>query len=227
MAPVAPGRVENLRELVRALADFETLGGFLEHVSLVMETDEGSDAKISLMTLHGAKGLEFDNVFLPGWEEGLFPSQRSMDEGGNAALEEERRLAYVGITRARRQAMISHAANRRIYANWQASIPSRFIEELPDEQVERVGSAAMQREPRMLAPVFSGQFPITASRPKTVEAWEVHERAPRPDPIEVGQRVFHQKFGYGRVVAADEDRLEIDFEKAGSKRVKDSFVERA
>ncbi len=231
-SPEAPGRVENLRELVRALADFETLGGFLEHVSLVMEVDEAAEARINLMTLHGAKGLEFDNVFLPGWEEGLFPSQRSMDEGGNAALEEERRLAYVGITRARRQAMISHAANRRIYANWQASIPSRFVDELPDEQVERVGSAVMAREQRLMAPVFGGQgfggqFPLVAARAKTVEAWEVGERRPRADPIEVGARVFHQKFGYGRVTAADEDRLEIDFEKAGSKRVKDSFVERA
>ena len=231
-SPEAPGRVENLRELVRALADFETLGGFLEHVSLVMETDEASDARVNLMTLHGAKGLEFDNVFLPGWEEGLFPSQRSLDEGGNAALEEERRLAYVGITRARRRAMISHAANRRIYANWQSSVPSRFVDELPEEEVERVGSAAIARETRLMAPnfsgsVFSGQFPLVAARPRTVEAWEVGERAKRPDPIEVGARVFHQKFGYGRVVAVDEDRLEIEFEKAGAKRVKDSFVERA
>ena len=226
-SPEAPGRVENLRELVRALADFETLGGFLEHVSLVMETDEASNERISLMTLHGAKGLEFDHVFLPGWEEGLFPSQRSMDEGGNAALEEERRLAYVGITRARRSAMISHAANRRIYANWQASIPSRFVDELPEEHVERVGSAAMAREQRLMAPVFGGQFPLVAARAKTVEAWEMGERGKRVDPIPVGSRVFHQKFGYGRVVDADEDRLEIEFDKAGSKRVKDSFVEPA
>ena len=234
-SPEAPGRVENLRELVRALADFETLGGFLEHVSLVMETDEAADARVNLMTLHGAKGLEFDNVFLPGWEEGLFPSQRSMDEGGNAALEEERRLAYVGITRARRRAMISHAANRRIYANWQSSIPSRFVDELPDEEVERVGSAAVAREQRLMSPQFSsafagafpGQFPLVAARPRTVEAWEVGERPARPDPIEVGARVFHQKFGYGRVTASEDGRLEIDFEHAGSKRVKDSFVERA
>ena len=137
----APGRLENLKELVRALSDFESLGGFLEHVSLVMEIDQATDERISLMTLHGAKGLEFDNVFLPGWEEGLFPSQRSLDEGGNAALEEERRLAYVGITRARKRCMISHAANRRIYANWQSCIPSRFVDELPESEVEHVGSA--------------------------------------------------------------------------------------
>jgi DNA helicase-2/ATP-dependent DNA helicase PcrA len=234
-SPEAPGRVENLRELVRALADFESLSGFLEHVSLVMETDEAADARVNLMTLHGAKGLEFDNVFLPGWEEGLFPSQRSLDEGGNAALEEERRLAYVGITRARRQAMISHAANRRIYANWQSSIPSRFIEEIPDEVVERIGSAALAREQRLMGSGlgsafgggFGGQFPLVAARPKTVEAWEMGERPKRADPIEAGARVFHQKFGYGRVTSVDDDRLEIEFEKAGAKRVKDSFVERA
>ncbi len=129
-SPEAPGRLENLKELVRALADFETLAGFLDHVSLVMENDEAPDAdRISLMTLQGAKGIEYDTVFLPGWEEGVFPNQRSMDENGLKGLEEERRLAYVGLTRARRRANVSHAANRRIYANWQSSIPSRFLEE--------------------------------------------------------------------------------------------------
>ena len=222
----APGRVENLKELVRALADFETLGGFLEHVSLVMENDEAAAERISLMTLHAAKGLEFDDVFLPGWEEGLFPSQRSLDEGGNASLEEERRLAYVGITRARRRLMISHAANRRIYANWQNSIPSRFVDELPEGPVEHLGSAALAREQRIHAtPVFGGQFPLVAARPRTVEAWEVGDRPKRAAPIDVGKRVFHQKFGYGRVVAVEDDRLEVAFEKAGIKRIKDSFVE--
>ena len=223
----APGRVENLKELVRALADFETLGGFLEHVSLVMENEEAAGARVSLMTLHAAKGLEFDCVFLPGWEEGVFPSQRSLDEGGNAALEEERRLAYVGITRARRRLMISHAANRRIYANWQSAIPSRFVDELPEGPVAHLGSAALAREQRLTAaPVFNGQFPLLAARPKTVEAWEVGERPSRPEKIAVGSRVFHQKFGYGRVVAAEDDRLEVAFERAGTKRIKDSFVEK-
>src|SRR6185437_4030734 len=128
-SPEAPGRLENLKELVRALADFETLAGFLDHVALVMENEENAEGdRVSLMTLHGAKGLEFDTVFLPGWEEGLFPNQRAMDESGLKGLEEERRLAYVGLTRARRRAIVSHAANRRIYANWQSSIPSRFVE---------------------------------------------------------------------------------------------------
>ena len=222
----APGRLENLKELVRALSDFESLGGFLEHVSLVMEIDQATDERISLMTLHGAKGLEFDNVFLPGWEEGLFPSQRSLDEGGNAALEEERRLAYVGITRARKRCMISHAANRRIYANWQSCIPSRFVDELPESEVEHVGSAALDRLARMTAaPVFGGQFPLVAARARTVEAWEVDARPARREQIPVGARVFHDKFGYGRVTASDDGRLEIEFDKAGPKRVKDSFVE--
>ena len=132
----APGRLENLKELVRALADFETLEGFLDHVSLVMENEENAQGpRVSLMTLHGAKGLEFDTVFLPGWEEGVFPNQRSMDEGGAKGLEEERRLAYVGLTRARQRAIVSHADNRRIYGNWQRSIPSRFLEELPEDEV--------------------------------------------------------------------------------------------
>ena len=226
-SPEAPGRLENLKELVRALADFETLAGFLDHVSLVMENDENADGdRISLMTLHGAKGLEFDTVFLPGWEEGVFPNQRALDEGGVKSLEEERRLAYVGLTRARRRAIVSHAANRRIYANWQTSIPSRFIEELPAEDVERTGSAALARDARVLAATsFSGQFPLVARRSRTIEAWEQPGRPARSDAIAVGARVFHQKFGYGTVRSSEEDRLDVTFDKAGEKRVLDRFVE--
>nr|WP_240759456.1 UvrD-helicase domain-containing protein [Lichenicoccus roseus] len=228
-SPEAPGRLDNLKELTRALADFESLGGFLEHVSLVMENEENAGAdRVNLMTLHGAKGLEFDTVFLPGWEEGVFPSQRTLDEGGNKGLEEERRLAYVGITRARKRAIISHAVNRRIYANWQSSIPSRFIDELPAEHVEQAGSAALAREQlRSAPPVFGGQFPLTARRPRTVEAWEEPPRAKRQTSIAVGTRVFHQKFGYGTVRAADDDRLEIEFEHAGMKKLLDTYVEPA
>ena len=228
-SPEAPGRLENLKELVRALADFETLAGFLDHVSLVMENDENAEGdRVSLMTLHGAKGLEFDTVFLPGWEEGLFPNQRSLDEGGVKSLEEERRLAYVGLTRARRRAIVSHAANRRIYANWQSSIPSRFIEELPDADVERTGSAALARDARVLAATsFSGQFPLVARRSRTIEAWEQPGRPAQADAIPVGARVFHQKFGYGTVTAAEDDRLDVAFDKAGDKRVLDRFVEKA
>jgi DNA helicase-2/ATP-dependent DNA helicase PcrA len=228
-SPEAPGRLENLRELVRALLEFETLAGFLDHVSLVMENDEAAEGdRLSVMTLHGAKGLEFDTVFLPGWEEGLFPNQRALDENGNKGLEEERRLAYVGLTRARRRAIVSYAVRRRIYANWQSCMPSRFIDELPDEQVDRSGSAALARDARLHAPaIFSGQFPLIARRQKVLEVWEQTARPPREDAIPVGSRVFHQKFGYGTVTATEDDRLDIAFDKAGSKRVLDRFVEPA
>jgi DNA helicase-2/ATP-dependent DNA helicase PcrA len=228
-SPDAPGRLENLKELVRALADFETLAGFLDHVALVMENDDRSEAdRVSLMTLHGAKGLEFDTVFLPGWEEGVFPNQRSLDEGGLKSLEEERRLAYVGLTRARRRAIVSHAANRRIYANWQSSIPSRFLDELPDAEVTRSGSAALARDARLAAPPsFGSQFPLLARRPKVIEAWEQPARAARETAIPVGTRVFHQKFGYGVVTAAEDDKLDIAFDQTGAKRVLDRFVEKA
>jgi len=229
-SPDAPGRLDNLKELVRALNDFETLPGFLDHVSLVMENEENTDAdRASLMTLHGAKGLEFDTVFLPGWEEGLFPSQRSMEENGNKGLEEERRLAYVGLTRARQRAIVSHAANRRIYANWQSSIPSRFIEELPAEHVNQTGAARLEREQRLSQPaIFTGAFPLTATRVRqSPGAWEATARPPRAVAIPVGSRVFHQKFGYGTVTAVDDDRLDIAFEQTGPKRILDRFVEKA
>jgi DNA helicase-2/ATP-dependent DNA helicase PcrA len=227
-SPEAPGRLDNLKEFVRALGEFETLQGFLEHVSLVMENDEqAGEDRIFLMTLHAAKGLEFDTVFLPGWEEGLFPNQRALDEGGNKALEEERRLAYVGLTRARKRAIVSFAANRRIYANWQSSIPSRFIDELPEAHVERAGSAALQRERQVLAPSVFGNGPLMARRGQQPAVWEQQARPARQDKITVGQRVFHLKFGYGFVTAVDDDKLDIEFEKAGQKRVMDRFVEKA
>ena len=231
-SPEAPGRLENLKELVRAIAEFDSLSGFLDHVSLVMENEETAEAeRVSLMTLHAAKGLEFDTVFLPGWEEGVFPNQRSLDESGAKGLEEERRLAYVGLTRARRRAIVSHAANRRIYANWQSSIPSRFIEEIPAELVDASGSAAHEREARLMAPgigsSYGTQWPMVGRRPKVIEAWEQPARPARADRIAPGARVFHQKFGYGTVREAEEDRLDIEFDKAGPKRVLDRFVERA
>ncbi len=228
-SPEAPGRLDNLKEFVRALGEFENLAGFLDHTALVMENEENATAeKLSMMTLHAAKGLEFDMVFLPGWEEGLFPSQRSLDEGGEKALEEERRLAYVGITRGRKQVVISCAANRRIYGNWTSSIPSRFIDELPPEHVEVVNGAGQARQRAAELPGMFNHAPMMARRPRVSEspAWDVKERAPRPDAMRVGQRVFHQKFGNGNVIGVDDDKLDIEFDKAGTKRVLDRFVEK-
>jgi DNA helicase-2/ATP-dependent DNA helicase PcrA len=226
-SPEAPGRLENLKELVSAMADYESLAAFLEHVALVMENDEAAEGeRVSLMTLHGAKGLEFDMVFLPGWEEGVFPSRRSVDEGGDKGLEEERRLAYVGITRARRVAVISHAGNRMVYGNWQSQLPSRFLDELPASEVQREG-AAQQARPQ--GSVFAGGG-LFAQRPRRMieaAAWEVKERPAAAGSFRAGDRVFHQKFGYGRVLAVEDDRLDIAFDKAGEKRLLDRFVEKA
>ena len=237
-SPDAPGRLENLKELVTAMAEFENLAGFLDHVSLVMENAAAANgAMISLMTLHGAKGLEFDIVFLPGWEEGLFPSQRSMDESGLPGLEEERRLAYVGLTRARKRAFISYAANRRLHGQWQSAMPSRFIDELPADHVElraqpglnprasgyefREDSSSWPRT-RIMAP-RSFKAPLIEGR-----ATRMAEPAPRgADQFQSGDRVFHQKFGYGTVGAVSDDKLSIHFDKAGSKMVIASFVAKA
>jgi len=229
-SPEAPGRLDNLKELLRALGDYETLAGFLDHVALVMETDENAEhERVQIMTLHGAKGLEFDTVFLPGWEEGLFPSQRSLDEGGDKALEEERRLAYVGITRARKTATISHAANRRIYGNWTNSLPSRFLDELPEDAITREGAAGLRAQRMADTPsVFIGQQGLHARRPRVIEAaaWEVPNRPAREGAIAKGDRVFHQKFGDGTVIGVVDDRLDIRFDQAGEKRVLDRFVEK-
>lgn len=229
--PDAPGRIDNLKELVVALGDFEILGSFLEHVSLVMENEERSDLdKVNIMTLHGAKGLEFATVFLPGWEEGLFPNQRSLDEGGLASLEEERRLAYVGITRARKRAMISFAANRRIYGQWQSATPSRFIDELPAGHIDILSESGVyaRRDEafRQTADPFADIDGIGRSRRRMIEADrpEVYKPASDGKGFAEGNRVFHQKFGYGRITGVDGDKLDIDFEKAGTKRVMASFV---
>jgi DNA helicase-2/ATP-dependent DNA helicase PcrA len=240
--PEAPGRLENLQELIAGLDEFENLQGFLEHVSLVMDNDDNTtEDKVNLMTLHAAKGLEFDTVFLPGWEEGLFPHQRTLDDSGLKGLEEERRLAYVGLTRARQRARISYAANRRIYNQWQNALPSRFIAELPAEHVEDRGSAGFgMGAPKDGRP--TGMFEMNTmaafersprrrghTRDGTIiegEAWEVVSDSGE-SRFEEGTRVFHQKFGYGRVMSSDGPKLEIAFEKSGTKKVLDSFVQKA
>jgi DNA helicase II / ATP-dependent DNA helicase PcrA len=228
-----PGRLDNLKELIVALEDFETLTEFLEHVSLVMENDESnSDEKVTLMTLHSAKGLEFQTVFLPGWEEGLFPHQRSLeDTGAGGGLEEERRLAYVGLTRARQRAIVSFASNRRVYGRWQSAIPSRFVSELPDEHIEEInsmdtfgsgqwGGAGRLRDTNRFGKTSRTNAPLIEDT-----NWKTQTLADAGSTFTIGQRIFHQKFGYGAVRSIDGNKLEIAFDKAGNKKVIDSFVE--
>ncbi|MGB3810519.1 MAG: UvrD-helicase domain-containing protein [Parvibaculum sp.] len=245
----APGKLDNLKELVRSMEHFENLAGYLEHISLVMEIEsQDSGDKVNLMTLHSAKGLEFDTVFLPGWEEGLFPHQRSLDQSGVAGLEEERRLAYVGITRARKNAHISFAANRRIHALWQSAIPSRFIDEIPKDHVEVTESAMSAGSYQNYAPSrFAQDFAQGSSysspgwkraqantqttskvRPPSAEVHGdlVATSDPAAASYRMGERVFHQKFGYGAVKEIDGNKLTVDFDKAGRKKVIDSFLER-
>ena len=241
------GRLENLAELTRAMEEYETLGAFLEHVALVMDNDAARDEeKVTIMTIHAAKGLEFETVFLAGWEEGVFPSQRALDEGGHASLEEERRLAYVAITRARRKAFIFHAANRRIYGQWTSSIPSRFVAELPDAHVETettmTGGESLWRanwleraDPFSNVERGTGRGPgwqravgggFERTPPRIVEgrASAVSLGNPGRTDLALGMRVFHSKFGYGAIAEIEGNKLEIDFEHAGRKRVLDSFV---
>ena len=257
--PEGPGRLENLKELVKALENFENLQGFLEHISLIMDNaKDEEDDKVTIMTLHGAKGLEFPAVFLPGWEDGLFPSQRSMDESGLKGLEEERRLAYVGITRAERHCTISFTANRRVYGQWQSQMPSRFIDELPEEHVEVLtppglygggfGAAAMGNMSTRANPVSEGMHSTIHEKVANADVYNSpgwkrlqsrSQARPMSQPKEargvtidmtasssftVGDRVFHVKFGYGEVIEIEGDKLVIEFDKAGEKKVVAKFI---
>ncbi len=281
----AAGRLENLKELVRSMEEFENLAGFLEHISLVMDNEKAAEADaVNIMTLHSAKGLEFDTVFLPGWEEGLFPHQRTLDDQGRAGLEEERRLAHVGLTRARKRAKIYFATNRRMHGLWQTNIPSRFLDELPEAHVEVTESQAgfggmggygssrfdattafgssyntpgWQRAQAKKAQSGDSGFSETGSRydapdngdgrdegtapspwrargegnsarrlPLTIEGELIAKSTGTVSAFTLGDRVFHQKFGNGNVTAIDGNKLTIQFDRAGEKRVVDSFVER-
>jgi DNA helicase-2/ATP-dependent DNA helicase PcrA len=296
----AAGRLENLKELVRSLEEFENLQGFLEHISLVMDNEKAAEADaVSIMTLHAAKGLEFNTVFLPGWEEGLFPHQRALDDQGRAGLEEERRLAHVGLTRARKRAKIYFATNRRMHGMWQTNIPSRFLDELPEANVEvtesqggfggyggygasrfdamtsfgsNYGTPGWQRAQAKkgggfsedgtpyeadedlshLSPRGRGRTEGAGARrsgpgddasspspwrareersstrrlPLTIEGELVAKSTGTVSAFTPGDRVFHQKFGNGNVTAVDGNKLTIQFDRAGEKRVVDSFVER-
>jgi DNA helicase-2/ATP-dependent DNA helicase PcrA len=252
----AAGRLENLKELVRSMEEFENLQGFLEHISLVMDTDKGEEVdSVSIMTLHAAKGLEFDTVFLPGWEEGLFPNQRALDDQGRAGLEEERRLGHVGITRARKRAKIYFATNRRMHGTWSSNIPSRFLDELPEAHVEvtesvggfgmsgygpsrfdematfgsSYGTPGWQRAQARGRGGFKEQqrgYSGYSRPPLTIEGELVAKSTGTVSEFGVGDRVFHQKFGNGSVVAVDGNKLTIAFDKAGEKRVVDTFVQR-
>jgi DNA helicase II / ATP-dependent DNA helicase PcrA len=292
----AAGRLENLKELIRSMEEFENLQGFLEHISLVMDNEKAAEADaVNIMTLHSAKGLEFDTVFLPAWEEGLFPHQRTLDDSGRAGLEEERRLAHVGLTRARKRAKIYFATNRRMHGLWQTNIPSRFLDELPELNVEvtepqggfggfaghggygasrfdtatsfgsNYGTPGWQRaqaakeakrgagasgfaeddsrydmdedEALHHLPAVRGRAAgvgegtqrakETPRRvPLTIEGELVAKSTGTVSPFSLGDRVFHQKFGNGNITAIDGNKLTIQFDRAGEKRVVDSFVER-
>ncbi|WP_407658194.1 ATP-dependent helicase [Hyphomicrobium album] len=266
-SPQAQSRLENLKELVRFMHEFESLEGFLEHVSLVMDVDQAGDGqRVSLMTLHGAKGLEFEVVYLPGWEEGLFPHQRSLDESGQAGLEEERRLAYVGLTRAKRIAKVSFAQNRRNRGLYQSALPSRFVDELPEAHVEvaeakmpfggayqnfggTFGRAGYGRSRFDEAEPFEGHYDTPGwqrAQERTREQptkWNPADQRKKRGPQTIegelvassseqasykrGERVTHQKFGTGTVTDVDGNKLTIEFDEAGRKRVVDSFVDRA
>ncbi|PIB93020.1 UvrD-helicase domain-containing protein [Caulobacter sp. FWC2] len=271
--PTSQTRLENLKELVQSMAAFDTLEAYLEHVSLVMDLDrEATGDAVWIMTLHSAKGLEFPLVFLPGWEEGVFPSQRSMDDKGEKGLEEERRLAYVGITRAREQALISFVANRQVYGRWTSQLPSRFVDELPIAHVDAgsetgyygggpgmqttaasrwddPGTSAFQAGSSYDSPGWKRAQERTAGFGERNPAWRgsqgvragssarsapiegegrlVAVSAPSKSAYARGDRVFHVKFGYGQVTSIEGNKLTVVFDKAGEKKVIDSFVEKA
>lgn len=231
----AEGRLENLKELLNVMnGDYQTLDAFIEHASLVMDTDkEVEQDLLTVMTLHASKGLEFNVVFLPGWEEGLFPHARSLDEGGKEALEEERRLAYVGMTRARKKAFISFASNRRVYGQWQNSLPSRFIDELPPEHIQMASERGLKRSTWSTKPTYQSWREETYEWGRSGPVWQEEEPSEIPPSFvwgqtsskkRIGKRVFHEKFGYGTVLAEEGEKLEVSFDRLGRKKILARFV---
>lgn len=255
----AEGRIENLKELINVMSDTEqypTLSDFMEHVSLVMDNDNNIDTdKVMLITLHSAKGLEFDAVFLPGWEEGLFPHQRALDEGGGSALEEERRLAYVAMTRAKQKLYILTALNRRIYGQWQNNLPSRFINELPPANIEICNMAAAyfgaaggyggswaeqhrsssnwynrsrQTEENVIRDSDRFSYVRDEDDGWSGSVWRAKQKARNAaSATPVGSRVFHETFGYGKVLKIEGNKLEIWFDQAGHKKLLKDYVKKA
>ena len=246
-SPQAQTRLDNLKELIRAMGEFDNLPSFLEHVQLVMDasTGDASDDQVQILTLHGAKGLEWPQVFLPGWEEEVFPSRRSLDENGMKGLEEERRLAYVGITRARERCYISFVANRQIYGRWQSVLPSRFVDELPIAHVDTASETGYATQPGA-EDGFSGTVEDLGTRSsyespgwKRLQKNAARETGAGPiidgkadliatsggeSGLKIGRRVFHDKFGYGKVISAEGNKLTVDFEKSSTKKVISTFL---
>ncbi len=224
------GRVENLKELSSALEDFEDINEFLEHVSLISDGDDTPEEDmVSIMTIHGAKGLEFENVFLPGWEEGLFPSQQTLDESGKEGLEEERRLAYVAITRAKQKLTISFASSRMVFGNIISSIPSRFVDELDKDFIEivnKTGAGPSYNKPKSKFAEKQSSFVI----PSAENGFKVGKKKlfdESNSKFTVGDKIFHQDFGYGRVINVNGRHLQIVFEKSAIKTLLEDFVEKA
>jgi len=217
----APGRLDNLKELVNAINEFESLQNFLEHIQLVMEGANNQNLETAkIMTLHAAKGLEFPLVFLPGWEEGLFPNQRSIDESGESGLEEERRLAYVGITRAKNNVWIFNANSRLTHGQWIDCIPSRFIDELPDKNINRFSSYSNNFKSSIASEW------LIANNKKEINFSNDYIAKNNDNKFKLMERIFHQKFGYGKILEIDGDKVTIDFEKAGEKKLMLTFIEK-
>ena len=218
----APGRLENLKELVNAINEFDSLANFLEHIQLVMDGSNNQNSETAkIMTLHAAKGLEFPLVFLPGWEEGLFPNQRSIDESGESGLEEERRLAYVGITRAKKDVWIFNANSRLTHGQWIDCIPSRFLDELPEKNINKFSSYTNNFNNN--SSIASGWLKANNTIKENILNYESSNNI---SEFKIMERIFHQKFGYGKVLEIDGDKVTINFEKAGQKKLLLSFIEK-